>query len=268
MTDAGSSRAKLHYESSTWREVSRDAGGAMGMVRAVLCVAFAGYALAFAWELYGIFYPPRCRGKRCLRPLLSRGARVDITALVGAETVWSARNVTWDTLDLKDLKMTVPVPADVRRGLIDSIWLNLYLAPAARDVEGADPAATALASARVRVVETRARQARSEAVWLLERAADEPGTPPPPPPPTGPLPHLIYANRGIDLRLVADHTPHRTAHFADNLPIGNSVDVAARVYAPLFYAETFHLLRKHALPLDSNVSRADPTVRRQPQPQE
>ena len=76
------------------------------------------------------------------------------------------------------------------------------------------------------------------------------------------MPHYLYSGRMCELRLVPDSTPHRQPHYAsDGLPIGSHVDHHKMRYAPHFYVETFNLLRKHALPLASNISRPHPTLR-------
>lgn len=77
----------------------------------------------------------------------------------------------------------------------------------------------------------------------------------------GRVPHYLYAHRPADLRIVTDATPHESPHLPEGLPIGNGIDYRRGGYAPLFYFESFRLLRKHAAPLSADVGKKDPRLR-------
>ena len=83
-----------------------------------------------------------------------------------------------------------------------------------------------------------------------------------PPNERGEVPHYLYAAAGLELRLVADETPHAGPVLpSDGAQVANGVDWSRRVYAPRLYVDELGLLGKHALPLSSDVGKEPPRLR-------
>ena len=236
------------------------------MLRSFVYVALGLYLYVTAREVWTLFRPPRCAGKGCFRPLLPSHARLHLAASVWSEAdqaqteLWNASDAS--TTEAIEASFALPIPPAVRRGEQTHLWLLFTLRRAQ------DPDGPPLAVARVNVIRFYAPRARSSATMLLERddapAARADGSLDDglaPADRDGRLPHFVYGGRLCELRLVPDATPHGGSHFPEGEPIGSHVDVHARRYAPHFYVETFNLLRKHANPLSSNVSKAHPTLR-------
>ena len=66
------------------------------------------------------------------------------------------------------------------------------------------------------------------------------------------MPHYIYGRSRLDVRLVRDWTAHKSVHHIDGVTVGSSFDHQQRRYAPHWYADSFPLLAKHAVPLSSD----------------
>ena len=76
------------------------------------------------------------------------------------------------------------------------------------------------------------------------------------------MPHYLYAAASLELRLVADETPHAGPVLpSDGAQVANGVDWSRRVYAPRLYVDELGLLGKHALPLSSDVGKEPPRLR-------
>lgn len=229
---------------------------------------FAVYLSMATLEVYGLFYPERCRGEFCLRALLPVGTPIDVAAFVpwpdgDRVMVW---NATLKSDEAIDTSFELPIPAAVRRAEMSELWLLVELRRAG------DP--TLLAIAHTELVKLYQPRTRGTAEYLLypllgsdgSRLDAEPG---PPPAPVagmaeyadGRVAHYLYLGKQIQLKLVADETPHAHAHLPEGLPVGSAVNGVLRVYAPHFYIETFSLMRKHAAPLSDDVARAHPTLR-------
>ena len=83
-----------------------------------------------------------------------------------------------------------------------------------------------------------------------------------PPNERGEVPHYLYAAASLELRLVADETPHAGPVLpSDGAQVANGVDWSRRVYAPRLYVDELGLLGKHALPLSSDVGKEPPRLR-------
>jgi len=83
-----------------------------------------------------------------------------------------------------------------------------------------------------------------------------------PPNERGEVPHYLYAAASLELRLVADETPHAGPVLpSDGAQVANGVDWSRRVYAPRLYVDELSLLGKHALPLSSDVGKEPPRLR-------
>ena len=83
-----------------------------------------------------------------------------------------------------------------------------------------------------------------------------------PPNERGEVPHYLYAAASLELRLVADETPHAGPVLpSDGAQVANGVDWSRRVYAPRLYVDELGLLGKHALPLSSDVGKKPPRLR-------
>ena len=235
---------------------------------------FGGLALLYALYMVHLIgemcYPQSCRGKNCFHPMLRKEDRIDLRVRVGdRETntwadVWNATNLSAD--EILDIKVELPVPPEVRRGEQDQLTVIMWLSKHG-DSRG-------FARAETNVIKRMLPRSRDEGMLLPDsmlsdavkaeapalRTAD---TGLAPPDYEGKVPHYIYARARLEVRLVRDHTPHASTHFADGLPIGSGFDNTGggRLYAPLFYADKFPLLSKHAAPLSSDTTRAHPTVR-------
>ena len=216
--------------------------GACGTIGLALTVLYVAYMAAMAHEMA---YPRACQGHGCYQALLT-DQRVDLRLVVGGAEVWQALNVSAD--EQLDFKVELPVPPEVRRGTVDHLTVELYLA-----VHGATHA---LAVARANAVKRMLPRVH-EASMLLDGAgaSNEPPVKdvgPAAPDHEGKVPHYVYARSRLDVRLVRDWTPHRSVYHVDGVPVGSSFDHHARRYAPHWYADSFPLLSKHALPLSSD----------------
>jgi hypothetical protein len=227
-------------------------------------------------EVYGLFYPPRCRGKKCWRALLPLGASIDVYMHLhgsdGMEPLWNATNIS--SHSEFEAAFALPVPADVRRGKQRELWVSITLLRTGK--EGA------IASTRVNVLKMYKPRGSSSATMLLERdvftsspqshgkddgsavaagssAVSDAGFAPSDG--SGHVPHFVYSGRHCELRLVVDATPHSTTVLSDGVPIGSALDHREHRYAPHFYVDTFSLLRKHAAPLSGNLSKAHPRLK-------
>ena len=246
----------------------------------VFYTATCVYCFFTSIEMWKLFYPPRCKGNFCYRSLLPLNSRVDVHAYLYSSPdlpgipVWNATNVS--SAEEIETRFELPIPPAVRLGRQSELWLVFEL----RRVSATDneqstgvvpqmPTEHPIAVARINVVGYYAPRKTSSATMLLER--DEPSTRAvatadetaglAPATGDGKLPHFIYSGRLCELRLVADATPHAHTHFPDGQPIGSAIDTRLRRYSPHFYVETFNLLRKHANPFSSNVSKAHPMLR-------
>ena len=232
------------------------------MLRSLFYAALGLYLYVTAKEVYTLFYPPGCKGAACFRPLLPAHAKaLHLSASLWSEAdgageeLWNATYASTD--EAIEARFELPIPPDIRKGEQSALWLLFTLRW--------KPDSPPLAMARVNVIRFYAPRARSSATMLLERedadagADDNSGLAPADR--EGRLPHFIYGGRLCELRLVVDGTPHAYAHLPEGEPIGSHVDVHARRYAPHFYVETFNLLRKHANPLSSDLSKAHPNLR-------
>ena len=224
--------------------------GACGTIGLALTVLYVAYMAAMAHEMA---YPRACKGHGCYQALLT-DQRVDLRLVVRGAEVWQALNVSAD--EQLDFKVELPVPPEVRRGTVDHLIVELYLA-----VHGATHA---LAVARANAVKRMLPRVH-EASMLLDGAgaSNEPPVKdvgPAAPDHEGKVPHYVYARSRLDVRLVRDWTPHRSVYHVDGVPVGSSFDHQARRYAPHWYADSFPLLSKHALPLSSDEGRAHPTL--------
>ena len=224
--------------------------GACGTIGLALTVLYVAYMAAMAHEMA---YPRACKGHGCYQALLT-DQRVDLRLVVGGAEVWQALNVSAD--EQLDFKVELPVPPEVRRGTVDHLTVELFLA-----VHGATHA---LAVARASAVKRMLPRVH-EASMLLDGAgaSNEPPVKdvgPAAPDHEGKVPHYVYARSRLDVRLVRDWTPHRSVYHVDGVTVGSSFDHHARRYAPHWYADSFPLLSKHALPLSSDEGRAHPTL--------
>ena len=240
----------------------------VGVAQAFFYGLLALYIGVTTKEIYYLFHPPGCVGNMCYRAMLPPATRIDIFASVLAADdhppipLWNVTDASTD--DAVDAKFELPIPPAVRTGDQSELWLLFELRRAGKE--------EAIAYARVNVVKFFEPKARSSATMLLERDADkederavsafagDKGLAPTDA--RGRLPHFIYSYRSCELRLVADATAHHAPQYmGDGLPIGSHIHTRDRYYAPHFYVETFNLLRKHALPLSGNISRAHPMLR-------
>ena len=246
----------------------------------VFYTATCVYCFFTSIEMWKLFYPPRCKGNFCYRSLLPLNSRVDVHAYLYSSPdlpgipVWNATNVS--SAEEIETRFELPIPPAVRLGRQSELWLVFEL----RRVSATDneqstgvvpqmPTEHPIAVARINVVGYYAPRKTSSATMLLER--DEPSTRAvatadetaglAPATGDGKLPHFIYSGRLCELRLVGDATPHGHTHFPDGQPIGSAIDTRLRRYSPHFYVETFNLLRKHANPFSSNISKAHPMLR-------
>eukprot|EP00966_Prymnesium_polylepis_P242019 5597093-Prymnesium_polylepis.1 len=197
--------------------------------------------------MYGIFYPPRCAGSNCFRPLVGPDDRVDLRAWIGAEPVWNATNVS--SSEPLFGRLTVPVPTEIRQGYHAELQLRVTLSRAGEE----PPLATAVAD----LVRRMPPRVRAASMLLEEDTTDAAARHDPfaglaPPDSQGRVPHFIYSSTPLILRVTNDETPHAGTRMPSGDPIGSAVDHQRRRYAPFFYACTFSLLRRHAAPLSSN----------------
>ena len=242
----------------------------MGATSQLFLGLLVGYVAYMAYLIGEMCYPRACRGKNCFHPLLKEGERVDMRLRVGDRDtnvwadVWNTTNVSAD--EILDIKVELAVPPEVRRGEQDRLTVEVWLSKHGDH--------KALARASVNVIKRMLPRARDEAMLLPDsllsdavkaeapvvRSSD---TGLAPPDYEGKVPHYIYARTRLEIRLVRDHTPHPSTHFVDGFPIGSGFDKTdgRRQYTPLFYADKFPLLSKHANPLSSDVTRAHPTLR-------
>ena len=96
--------------------------GACGTIGLALTVLYVAYMAAMAHEMA---YPRACKGHGCYQALLT-DQRVDLRLVVGGAEVWQALNVSAD--EQLDFKVELPVPPEVRRGTVDHLIVELYLA--------------------------------------------------------------------------------------------------------------------------------------------
>ena len=96
--------------------------GACGTIGLALTVLYVAYMAAMAHEMA---YPRACKGHGCYQALLT-DQRVDLRLVVGGAEVWQALNVSAD--EQLDFQVELPVPPEVRRGTVDHLTVELYLA--------------------------------------------------------------------------------------------------------------------------------------------
>ena len=60
---------------------------------------------------------------------------------------------------------------------------------------------------------------------------------------------------------MTDATAHRERYLPEGAPIGSHFEPHTRRYAPLFYIDSFSLLRKHSAPLSADTQKAHPRMR-------
>ena len=251
--------------------------------RAALAL-LAVYVAILSHTLLELFYPSPCRGAACLQPLLRSGAAVDLQAHIDGRLVWSAAGVS-SGAGLEDVAFAVPVPAEVRLGSREELHLDFSIALAGQQQP--------IAHARALLCARRQPRRRSTARMLLAEPAvsSTPGSATSdsaaaavpaafasseqsgvavsseqsgvaPPNERGEVPHYLYAAASLELRLVADETPHAGPVLpSDGAQVANGVDWSRRVYAPRLYVDELGLLGKHALPLSSDVGKEPPRLR-------
>ena len=251
--------------------------------RAALAL-LAVYVAILSHTLLELFYPSPCRGAACLQPLLRSGAAVDLQAHIDGRLVWSAAGVS-SGAGLEDVAFAVPVPAEVRLGSREELHLDFSIALAGQQQP--------IAHARALLCARRQPRRRSTARMLLAEPAvsSTPGSATSdsaaaavpaafasseqsgvavsseqsgvaPPNERGEVPHYLYAAASLELRLVADETPHAGPVLpSDGAQVANGVDWSRRVYAPRLYVDELSLLGKHALPLSSDVGKEPPRLR-------
>ena len=252
--------------------------------RAALAL-LAVYVAILSHTLLELFYPSPCRGAACLQPLLRSGAAVDLQAHIDGRLVWSAAGVS-SSAGLEDVAFAVPVPTEVRLGSQEELHLDFSIALAGQQQP--------IAHARALLCARRQPRRRSTARMLLAEPAVSSSTPGSatsdsaaaavpaasvaseqsgvavsseqsgvaPPNERGEVPHYLYAAASLELRLVADETPHAGPVLpSDGAQVANGVDWSRRVYAPRLYVDELGLLGKHALPLSSDVGKEPPRLR-------
>ncbi|KAL3909593.1 MAG: hypothetical protein SGPRY_009364 [Prymnesium sp.] len=204
------------------------------------------------WEMHALFCPPACKGDRCFRPLLTPTDRIDLRATIGPHAVWNATNVS--SSEPLHAQVRVPIPAEVREGKQWSLYLRVSISLVGQQQTLA-VATVSLVRPIVPVVKPASMlleedSYRSQSGGGLEGLA--------PADVHGRVPHFVYSSTPCLLRLTSDTTPHAAHLLPAGDPIGSAFDHAQRRYAPFFYVDTFPLLRRHAAPLSSNLSKMDP----------
>ena len=216
------------------------------------------YIIVFGRELYLLFYPRPCRHTQCLQPLLLPSHRIDMFAYIVSDAlelgvpVWEARNVS--SVVPIEARLNITIPPGIRLGETSELQLRVELYRTSSN--------TVLTVAATDLVRRMTPRARS-ATMLLEKESNADNMDVyaglPSPDATGAVPHFLYSRAPLELRLTTDTTPHEHERLPDGTFIG-AVDWRKRRYAPHFYVDTFSLLRRHALPLSSNLSRASPSL--------
>ena len=261
--------------------------------RAVLAL-LAVYVAILSHTLLELFYPSPCRGAACLQPLLRSGAAVDLQAHIDGRLIWSAAGVS-SGAGLEDVAFAVPVPAEVRLGSREELHLDFSIALAGQQqpiaharallcarrpprrrstarmllaepaVSSSTPGSATSDSAAAAVPAASASSEQSAASVSSEQSgvavsSEQSGVAPPNE--RGEVPHYLYAAASLELRLVADETPHAGPVLpSDGAQVANGVDWSRRVYAPRLYVDELGLLGKHALPLSSDVGKEPPRLR-------
>ena len=227
--------------------------GVCGSVSLALVVLYVAYMATLIHEMCS---PQACKGNGngngCYQALLAE-QRVDLRMLVAGKEVWQALNVSAD--EQLDFKVALPVPPEVRHGSVDHLTVEMFLAVHG----GTNPIAVASTNAVKRMLPR-----VQEASMLLSEISTAHTSDKLPIKDVGPaaadydgkVPHYIYARSRLDVRLVRDWTPHASVYFQDGVLVGSSFDHQQRRYAPHWYADSFPLLAKHAVPLSSDESRA------------
>ncbi|EOD41258.1 hypothetical protein EMIHUDRAFT_199533 [Emiliania huxleyi CCMP1516] len=210
--------------------------------RALLAL-LAVYVAILSHTLLELFYPSPCRGAACLQPLLRSGAAVDLQAHIDGRLVWSAAGVS-SGAGLEDVAFAVPVPAE-------------SAASASSEQSGV---AVSSEQSGVAVSSEQSGVAVSSEQSGVAVSSEQSGVAPPNE--RGEVPHYLYAAASLELRLVADETPHAGPVLpSDGAVVANGVDWSRRVYAPRLYVDELGLLGKHALPLSSDVGKEPPRLR-------
>jgi len=224
-----------------------------GTISLALTVLYVAYMATLVHEMV---YPHACKGHGCYQALLS-DQQVDLRLVVGGVEVWQRLNVSAD--EQLDFKVELPVPPEVRRGTVDHLTVELFLA-----VHGAT---SPIAVARTNAVKRMLLRAHEASMLLTDMSAASASNElpvkdvgPAAPDYDGKVPHYIYARSRLDVRLVRDWTPHKSVYHIDGVTVGSSFDHHQRRYAPHWYADSFPLLSKHAVPLSSDEGRAHPTL--------
>ena len=101
---------------------TRKMPGACGTISLALTVLYVAYMATFIHEM---IYPRACKGHGCYQALLS-DQQVDLRLVVGGVEVWQALNVSAD--EQLDFKVELPVPPEVRRGSVENLTVELFLA--------------------------------------------------------------------------------------------------------------------------------------------
>ena len=269
--------------------------------RAALAL-LAVYVAILSHTLLELFYPSPCRGAACLQPLLRSGAAVDLQAHIDGRLVWSAAGVSSGAgLEDVAFAVPVPAevrlgsreelhldfsialagqqqPIAHARALLcarrqprrRSTARMLLAEPAVSSTPGSatsDSAAAAVPAAfasseqsGVAVSSEQSAASVSSEQSGIAVSSEQSGVAPPNE--RGEVPHYLYAAASLELRLVADETPHAGPVLpSDGAQVANGVDWSRRVYAPRLYVDELSLLGKHALPLSSDVGKEPPRLR-------
>ena len=227
--------------------------GVCGSISLALAVLYVAYMASLIHEMV---HPQACSGHGCYQALLSN-QQVDLRLIVGGKEVWHTLNVSAD--EQLDFKVELPVPPEVRRGSVDNLTVEVFLA-----VHGAT---RPIAVARTNAVKRMLPRVHEASMLLSDMSATSTSNElpvkdvgPAAPDYDGKVPHYIYARSRLDIRIVRDWTPYASIYYQDRVLVGSSFDHQHRRYAPHWYVDSFPLLSKHAVPLSSDESRSHPSL--------